>query len=86
LDAKLETGTFGCPFFLLPGILLHLLHEIHAIFSFHVATHGSRFNQAGKGIIMSAAILDTHAYVKKLKAVGFTEEQAEVQAEPWPTW
>lgn len=30
---------------------------------------------------MSAAILDTHAYVKKLKAVGFTEEQAEVQAE-----
>jgi len=24
---------------------------------------------------------DTHAYVKKLKAVGFTEEQAEVQAE-----
>lgn len=30
---------------------------------------------------MSSAILDTHAYVKKLKAVGFTEEQAEVQAE-----
>ncbi|MBF0346009.1 MAG: DUF1640 domain-containing protein [Nitrospirae bacterium] len=26
-------------------------------------------------------IFDTHAYVKKLKAVGFTEEQAEVQAE-----
>ncbi|MBF0607427.1 MAG: DUF1640 domain-containing protein [Candidatus Magnetobacterium sp. LHC-1] len=25
-------------------------------------------------------IFDTHAYVKKLKAVGFTEEQAEVQA------
>jgi len=24
---------------------------------------------------------DTHAYVKRLKAVGFTEEQAEVQAE-----
>lgn len=24
---------------------------------------------------------DTHAYVKKLKAVGFTEEQAEVQTE-----
>lgn len=30
---------------------------------------------------MSSAILDTRAYVKKLKAVGFTEEQAEVQAE-----
>jgi hypothetical protein len=28
-----------------------------------------------------AIIFDTHAYVKKLKAVGFTEEQAEVQAE-----
>ncbi|MBF0538365.1 MAG: hypothetical protein HQL03_08960 [Nitrospirae bacterium] len=26
-------------------------------------------------------IFDTHVYVKKLKAVGFTEEQAEVQAE-----
>ncbi|MBF0344237.1 MAG: DUF1640 domain-containing protein [Nitrospirae bacterium] len=26
-------------------------------------------------------IFDTHAYVKKLKSVGFTEEQAEVQAE-----
>lgn len=26
-------------------------------------------------------IFDTYAYVKKLKAVGFTEEQAEVQAE-----
>jgi len=24
---------------------------------------------------------DTHAYVKKLRAVGFSEEQAEVQAE-----
>ncbi|MBF0566553.1 MAG: DUF1640 domain-containing protein [Nitrospirae bacterium] len=24
---------------------------------------------------------DTHAYVKKLKAAGFTEEQAEIQAE-----
>ena len=30
---------------------------------------------------MSTATFDTHAYVKKLKAVGFTEEQAEVQAE-----
>lgn len=28
-----------------------------------------------------AAIFDTLAYAKKLKAVGFTEEQAEVQAE-----
>ena len=28
-----------------------------------------------------AAIFDTLAYSKKLKAVGFTEEQAEVQAE-----
>ncbi|MBF0565892.1 MAG: DUF1640 domain-containing protein [Nitrospirae bacterium] len=26
-------------------------------------------------------IFDTHAYVKKLKAVGFTEEQAEVQTQ-----
>lgn len=26
-------------------------------------------------------IFDTHTYVKKLKAVGFTEEQAEVQTE-----
>ncbi|OGS76998.1 MAG: hypothetical protein A2Z94_02875 [Gallionellales bacterium GWA2_55_18] len=30
---------------------------------------------------MSTAIFDTHAYIKKMKAVGFTEEQAEVQAE-----
>lgn len=30
---------------------------------------------------MSAAIFDTHAYIKKMRAVGFTEEQAEVQAE-----
>ena len=29
---------------------------------------------------MSSAIFDTLAYAKKLKAVGFTEEQAEVQA------
>ena len=29
----------------------------------------------------TAIVFDTHAYVKKLKAVGFTEEQAEVQAE-----
>ena len=28
-----------------------------------------------------AIAFDTHAYVKKLKAVGFTEEQAEAQAE-----
>ena len=28
-----------------------------------------------------AIAFDTHAYVKKLKAVGFTEEQAEVQTE-----
>lgn len=27
-----------------------------------------------------AILFDTHAYVKKLKAVGFTEEQAEAQA------
>lgn len=30
---------------------------------------------------MSAVAFDTHAYVKKLRAVGFSEEQAEVQAE-----
>jgi len=30
---------------------------------------------------VSVAIFDTHAYIKKMKAVGFTEEQAEVQAE-----
>ena len=30
---------------------------------------------------MSAITFDTHAYVKKLRAVGFSEEQAEVQAE-----
>ena len=30
---------------------------------------------------MSVAVFDTHAYVKRMKAVGFTEEQAEVQAE-----
>ncbi|MBI5184148.1 MAG: DUF1640 domain-containing protein [Nitrospinae bacterium] len=29
----------------------------------------------------NAIAFDTHVYVKKLKAVGFTEEQAEVQAE-----
>lgn len=29
---------------------------------------------------MSSAVFDTLAYAKKLKAVGFTEEQAEVQA------
>ncbi|MBF0487792.1 MAG: DUF1640 domain-containing protein [Nitrospirae bacterium] len=28
-----------------------------------------------------SVIFDTHAYVKRLKAVGFTEEQAEVQTE-----
>jgi len=30
---------------------------------------------------MSSAIFDTLAYAKKLKAAGFTEQQAEVQAE-----
>ena len=30
---------------------------------------------------MATITFDTHAYVKKLKAVGVTEEQAEVQAE-----
>ena len=30
---------------------------------------------------MATLAFDTHAYIKKLKAVGFTEEQAEVQAE-----
>ena len=30
---------------------------------------------------MSRVIFDTHAFVKKLMAVGFTEEQAEVFAE-----
>jgi CRISPR/Cas system-associated endonuclease Cas1 len=30
---------------------------------------------------MSEITFDTHAFVKKLKAVGFTEEQAEVFAE-----
>ncbi|MEE8554434.1 MAG: hypothetical protein V3T00_01145 [bacterium] len=30
---------------------------------------------------MSTVPFDTHAYVKKLQAVGFTEAQAEVQAE-----
>lgn len=29
---------------------------------------------------MTAITFDTHAYIKELKAVGFTEEQAEVQA------
>lgn len=29
----------------------------------------------------SAVVFDTHAYVKKLRSVGFTEEQAEAQAE-----
>ena len=32
-----------------------------------------------------AITFDTHSYVKKLKAVGFTEEQAEVQAETLAT-
>jgi transposase len=31
--------------------------------------------------MMSTAIFDTHAYIKRMRAVGFTEEQAEVQAE-----
>jgi len=30
---------------------------------------------------MTAIAFDTHAYVKKLRAVGFSEEQAEVQAQ-----
>jgi hypothetical protein len=30
---------------------------------------------------MATLTLDTHAYIKKLKAVGISEEQAEVQAE-----
>ena len=30
---------------------------------------------------MSVLVFDTHAYVKRLTSVGFTEEQAEVQAE-----
>jgi hypothetical protein len=30
---------------------------------------------------MTTLTFDTHAYIKKLKAVGFTEEQAEIQAE-----
>ena len=30
---------------------------------------------------MSALALDTHAYIKKLEAAGFTEQQAEVLAE-----
>ena len=30
---------------------------------------------------MSSITFDTHSFVKKLKAVGFTEEQAEVIAE-----
>jgi len=30
---------------------------------------------------MPLLVFDTHAYVKKLKRVGFSEEQAEVQAE-----
>ncbi|MBF0434190.1 MAG: DUF1640 domain-containing protein [Magnetococcales bacterium] len=29
---------------------------------------------------MTAIAFDTHAYIKELEAVGFTEEQAEVQA------
>ncbi|MBF0134375.1 MAG: DUF1640 domain-containing protein [Magnetococcales bacterium] len=29
---------------------------------------------------MTAITFDTHAYIKELKAVGFTEEQAEVQS------
>ena len=30
---------------------------------------------------MSVITFDTHAYIKKLKAVGMSEEQAEVQAQ-----
>ena len=32
---------------------------------------------------MSSAVFDTLAYAKKLKAVGFTEEQAEDRLVPW---
>ena len=32
-------------------------------------------------LLMSVITFDTHAYVKKLKAVGMPEEQAEVQAQ-----
>ena len=35
---------------------------------------------------MSSAVFDTLAYAKKLKAVGFTEEQAEDRPVPWPIW
>jgi len=35
---------------------------------------------------MSAIAFDTLAYAKKLKASGFTEEQAEVQAEAMADW
>ncbi|MBF0134267.1 MAG: DUF1640 domain-containing protein [Magnetococcales bacterium] len=31
--------------------------------------------------MLGAIVFDTHAYVKRLKAVGVSEEQAEVQAE-----
>lgn len=34
-----------------------------------------------KGVIMETMRFDTHTYVKKLKSAGFTEAQAEVQAE-----
>jgi len=34
---------------------------------------------------MTAIPFDTHAYVKKMRAVGFSEEQAEVQAEALST-
>jgi hypothetical protein len=34
-----------------------------------------------KGRNMSAAVFDTHAVVKRLKAAGFTEQQAEAHAE-----
>ena len=30
---------------------------------------------------MASILFDTHGYVKKLQAVGFTEQQAEVQAQ-----
>jgi hypothetical protein len=33
------------------------------------------------GCCMSTMVFDTHVYVKKLRSVGFTEEQAEVFAE-----
>lgn len=38
----------------------------------------SRQSPKKRGGVMSVLVFDTHAYVKKLEAVGFSEEQAEV--------